>query len=85
MALTKDTVTANGIAVNNAYIRAQYVSISDKTKGLVTVGYYANSEIESAFQSQSFEFEYKIDGSNPIEQAYHHIKTLPEFLGAKDC
>ena len=85
MALTKDTITANGIAVNGAYIRAQYVSISDKTKGLVTVGYYVNNEIESAFQSQSFDFQYKIDDVNPIEQAYKHIKTLPEFLGAQDC
>lgn len=85
MALTKDTIMANGIAVNGAYIRAQHVSISDKTKGLVTLGYYVNNAAESAFQSQSFEFDYKIEGANPIEQAYKQIKTLPEFSGAKDC
>lgn len=85
MALTKNTIMANGIAVNGAYIRAQHVSITDKTKGLVTVGYYVNNEIKSAFQSQSFEFDYKIDGSNPIEQAYKHIKTTPEFSGSQDC
>lgn len=85
MALTKDTITAGEITVNNAYIRAQYVSISDKTKGLVTLAYYVNNAAESAFQSQSFEFNYNIDGANLIEQAYAHIKTLPAFAQARDC
>jgi hypothetical protein len=85
MALTKNTIMANGIAVNGAYIRAQHISISDKTKGLVTIGYYVNNATESAFQSQSFEFNYKIDGANPIEQAYEHIKTLPAFADARSC
>jgi hypothetical protein len=85
MALTQNTIMANGIAVNGAYIRAQHVSISDKTKGLVTVGYYVDSNVNAAFQSQSFEFDYNIDGANPIEQAYNHIKTLPAFADTRSC
>jgi hypothetical protein len=85
MALTKDTITANGIAINGAYIRAQYVAIADKTKALVTAAYYVNDASTSAFQAQSFEFNYVLDGENPIKQAYEHLKTLPEFLGTQDC
>jgi hypothetical protein len=28
---------------------------------------------------------YQINGTNPIAQAYGHLKTLPEFAGAVDC
>lgn len=32
-----------------------------------------------------YEFPFDINGSNVIAQAYVHIKTLPEFVGAVDC
>ena len=35
--------------------------------------------------TQRFSFKPDLDGGNFILQAYQHIKTLPEFAGAKDC
>ena len=33
----------------------------------------------------SYSFSLDLEGSNPIKQAYLHLKTLPEFADAIDC
>jgi hypothetical protein len=32
-----------------------------------------------------YNFTVNLDGNNFIQQAYEHLKTLPEFAGAVDC
>jgi hypothetical protein len=34
---------------------------------------------------RAIECAYNIAGANPLEQAYAHLKTMPEFAGAVDC
>jgi hypothetical protein len=36
-------------------------------------------------EQNGYSFEYKLEGSNPIAQAYNHLKSLTEFSGATDC
>lgn len=36
-------------------------------------------------EEQDFSFKPTLDGGNFIEQAYNHLKTLPEFAGSTDC
>jgi hypothetical protein len=33
----------------------------------------------------NFSFDLDLKGENPIKQAYHYLKTLPEFSDAEDC
>jgi hypothetical protein len=76
-------INYKGIQVNNAYLKVFQIQ-GDKSRISFGLKYSASSE-SSAFDSKTFEFDYNIDGENPIKQAYEHLKTLPEFSGATDC
>lgn len=43
-----------------------------------------NDSITSALKKQ-YNFIPNLNGGNFIAQAYNHLKTLPEFIGATDC
>lgn len=36
-------------------------------------------------EEQDYSFKPTLDGDNFIQQAYNHLKTLPEFAGSTDC
>ena len=37
------------------------------------------------FAASSFVCNYDLNGGNPLQQAYLHLKTLEEFKTAEDC
>lgn len=76
--------TLNGETVySDAYGQVASVSIT-KASGTAHLIVYSDSNKTSAIEAQFVEFSYDINGDNPIKQAYEHLKTLPEFEGAKD-
>lgn len=84
MALKKTVVTAHGIEAQNAYHRVEALSLETKDK----IQFRVRSSVDGVlphFSDVAFQCAYKIDGENPIKQAYEHLKTLPEFAGATDC
>jgi hypothetical protein len=82
MALQK-TIDFKGITVFGAYLKIQSFSGS---KDLLKFELASHCRAgEQALAIASFEIPYSIDGTNPIKQAYEHLKTLPEFAGAVDC
>jgi hypothetical protein len=84
MALKKDVFLENGIKVDAAYIKVGTVSVIAKTK--ISFSVFCSVDAgKSSFKEFGFECQYILDGQNPIKQAYEHLKTLPEFVGATDC
>ena len=82
MALTM-TVTEKGININSCYIR-----VKDFTGNKSHLGFnveYLSTSTEKPFLTKGYSFNYDMETSNPIKQAYEHLKTLPEFSGAIDC
>jgi hypothetical protein len=84
MALKKSTQTPFGISVSDAYHRVEGLKIVGKDK----VQFQVRASVDGVmphFSDEQRECTYNIAGSNPIKQAYEHLKTLPEFAGATDC
>lgn len=81
MAITK-TIEFNGLTVPECYIRVAFVK--GKKKLDVGIDLCAN-ESSQPFSTRLISFEPSMDGSNFIQQAYTHLKTLPEFADAVDC
>jgi hypothetical protein len=84
MAIKKQVVTPHGFTVADAYHRVEDVTIIGKTKMNFSVKVYKDIDKDS-FASFSFVCAYDLNGGNPLQQAYAHLKTLPEFTGAVDC
>ena len=84
MALTKTIQLATGITVENAYNRVVNVSLIGKDRLRFSLTAHVDAE-KIAFSSQEFDAPYDMNGANPLYQAYAHLKTLPEFVGATDC
>lgn len=82
MALSKD-IEFKGISVPSAYHRVWNVSLS-KASMSFGLSVHANAGGEM-LSSTAHECAYDINGSNPIRQAYEHLKSLPEFASASDC
>lgn len=86
MALVKNT-TFKGVTIPDAYTRVNAFSGS-KSHIAFNVGFYgpANEQGErEMFDQQAHQCAYDLNGSNAVQRAYDHLKTLPEFAGAKDC
>ena len=84
MALQKTITTAHGFEAVGAYHRVEAVSLINKTQ----INFYVRSyttNVKPFFQEQIFIAPYDLNGSNPIKQAYEHLKTMSEFAGATDC
>lgn len=84
MALSKNIQTKSGIEIQDVYIRVESVSILEKTALQFLLRFYKDKSkpsIDETFMT----CKYDIDGKNPIEQAYVHVKSLENFSDAKDC
>jgi hypothetical protein len=84
MALKKTVQTVHGIEVKDAYHRVEGVQISGKNNIKFQVRTSVNG-VMPHFKDTTYECTYDINGTNPIAQAYKHIKTVSEFSGAEDC
>jgi hypothetical protein len=84
MAIRKQVVTPYGFTVSDAYHRVEDVTIIGKDKMNFSVKAYKDLDKES-FSASSFACAYDLAVSNPLQQAYEHLKTLPEFAVAVDC
>lgn len=87
MALKKTvsiTTNLNTEAIfTDAYIRVDNVKV-EKNFGQALV--QTHKEKNGTVVSQmNYSFEYTLDGPNPIEQAYNHLKSLDKFTDAQDC
>ena len=82
MAISKDIVV-RGVSIPGAYIRiGQFVG--DKA----TVGYevqFCAAKGSPVFDTQRQVFTHQLSGASILEQAYAHLKSLPEFASATDC
>jgi|DEB0MinimDraft_10_1074344.scaffolds.fasta_scaffold17179_1 hypothetical protein len=84
MALQLTVETQHGFNATDAYHRVENVALKSKSVIEFDVLSYKDSGSSAAFDAKSFLCDYNLSGSNPIAQAYEHIKTLPEFAGATD-
>jgi hypothetical protein len=80
--LTKSFAGFSGqVQADDVYYKVEQVS-GDKQRVEFTMrGYKDGAHVDSFSQ----EFKPNMDGGNYIQQAYLHVKTLPEFTGAEDC
>lgn len=87
MALTKD-IEFNGLAVPRAYIRASMFQVlpPSNSKLEFQVTYHAGPGFAPLY-AQGFSCGYDLlsESENIAQQAYGHLKSLPEFEGAEDC
>jgi hypothetical protein len=67
----------------NAYIRVDSVKI-EKGFGRALVQTHKEKDGQ-VLEQNGYSFEYKLEGLNPIAQAYNHLKSLTEFSGTVDC
>lgn len=83
MALRK-SVVFKGISVQNAYITVVTPTIHSGNKHMSFSIQYAVDEGRPVFLADSGDCPYELEAANPVEQAYLHLKTLPEFEGCID-
>lgn len=81
MALSK-TINFKGVTIADAYHRVWGVTLTKDTVSF-GCGVHASDDTDM-IDSTSYTCAYDIAGNNPINQAYEHLKTLPEFAGATD-
>jgi hypothetical protein len=84
MALSKTVETVHGFQAVNAYHRVEAVALTGKDKISFHVRSYTAAD-KPFFAEQIVTAPYELDGTNPIKQAYGHLKTLSEFTGAVNC
>lgn len=84
MAISLD-IEYQGITVVGAYVKVAAVSIQDNRSLLAFSVWYCASVDAVPFKGGVFETSYDIEGANPFDQAYAHLKLLPEFTGCIDC
>lgn len=84
MALSKYIQTKSGIEIPDAYFRVESVSILEKTVLQFLLRAYKDKSKPSV-DEDLMTCKYEINGANPIEQAYIHVKSLADFADAKDC
>lgn len=88
MAIKKTVLTASGLTVDAAYCRTALPTLTSKESmrfdlACFNVSPEANPTPAVVF---SFECSYEMDSNkNIFEQAYLHIKSLPEWADAVDC
>ena len=88
MALSKDIQFKpvgldSEITVKSAYHRVSDF-YGDKYNFNFTVSVFQTADSKEALFSHGYSFIPKMENSNFIQQAYEHLKTLPEFAGAAD-
>lgn len=86
MALSKKITKADNFGKNvelDCYIRVSAVNAS-KSEAQASVAYLEGADGRLYF-SETHDFQIDMQGGNPMQQAYEHLKTLPAFAGATDC
>jgi len=86
MALRKDLTVqkenfSGSLVAKDAYWKITSIS-GNKHGFIVSVDAFVNDVFSERKISS---FVPMLDGQNFIRQAYDHLKTLPEFVGATDC
>jgi hypothetical protein len=89
MALQKDMELENNFGekspIKNCYIKVEAVRVS-KARCFATVGFFKeNRDWRLMTNEVAFDGDFSRISANNIQQAYEHLKTLPEFAGAIDC
>lgn len=85
MALSTDVVLASGLVAPSSYIRVTSVFAVSKSQASASVCFFAAADNPIAYQTLERTFAFELDGPNLFQQAYEHLKTLPEFADATDC
>jgi hypothetical protein len=85
MAIKKNFETQFGFTLIDAYHKVLSVKIENKTSMVFSVGVFVSAEKEIPAQAITYFCSYDLNGSNALNQAYNHLKTLPEFANATDC
>ena len=87
MALSKNLTLVNNFGeesiFQNAYIRVTQVMGTKRSCNAVV--HFCKSSEGQLLQSNEYAFNVDLNGGNFIQQAYAHLKSLPEFAGAVDC
>jgi hypothetical protein len=84
MALKKEF--DNGLETFDAYWRVEETRIVGKNKMMVCVRAYREPTANYHIDERCFDgVPHSTTTGNPWEQAYVHLKTLPEFAGAIDA
>lgn len=87
MALTKNVDLKNNFGmdstIQNAYLVVEKLSGGKQDLGIYLAVY--DQQKQNRYAILQFSFAPKLEGKNFIAQAYEHLKTLPEFVGAEDC
>lgn len=84
MALKNAFTTVHGINLSDAYIRVEALRLATKSTIAFNVCFYADPA-KPMVDGRPIECAYDLAGANPLEQAYAHLKSMPEFSGAVDC
>jgi hypothetical protein len=85
MAMRKNLVADNGIAVANAYCKVEGIQLTKDRIRFSVNCYVDNSGEHKCFTSFGFNSPYVIDVTNPIKQAYEFAKKQAKFADAEDC
>jgi hypothetical protein len=94
MALNKTISLKNNFGtettIQNAYIRVDGLIIKRKHaitgERLVEIAVSINNDESSpALEKRGHFFALDLSGSNPLDQAYQFLKTMPDYAGATDC
>jgi len=90
MALTKTLTLTNNFGtesiLENVYVKITNLQGNkDLMEADVNLFPTINNEKGQSIQTRMVSFTPDLDGPNFIQQAYEHLKTLPEFADATDC
>lgn len=70
------------LKLNDTLIRVTACTVRRESTAIAYVGWFDAQD--SCTREKLYEFDCDQAKSNPIAQAYDHVKTLPEFAGAID-
>lgn len=89
MALQKNMELENNFGekslIKNCYIKVEAVRVS-KSRCFATVAIFKEDKDWRLVTNEiAFDGDFSDSSSNSIRQAYIHLKTLPDYSGAKDC
>tara|TARA_R100000951_G_scaffold16368_2_gene12858 strand:+ start:3909 stop:4169 length:261 start_codon:yes stop_codon:yes gene_type:complete len=70
------------VTVPECYIKVSMVEVN-KVNGMANVSFYDKPN-GKLLETKIYPVPHDLNGSNALEQAYSHLKTMPEFAGAID-
>ena len=85
MALKQNMKTPQGFDAVDAYGRVSALSLNGKDAMTFSLSWFKDQSETTPITMQNFSAAYLLNGSNPLAQAYTHLKSLPEFTNTTDC